>query len=379
MIGRLLRRAALILLTIVISIGLMRGVGTLQLRGERLAWVADVSHSEAGERVSRPDVYLWDRGSIVNISKHPARDTEPEWSGAGQIAWVSDRDGTHDVFMHDGRAAVNISGSERGIGGYAWSRDGQLAWVAWNPQEGWPGETVYVWDGRRTQRVSPRASVDWPIAWTDDHRLRWSGWAEEGVLRRYIYIWDGRETGAFALDLASISTISWFPDGEMALVVGDSQNPDLLYLGRADDAQRPTFAYAEYGMVGSVTRAPDGRLAWVEVQAPGSVRIVVWDGEIIATIPVSDAPRAIVWSQDGRLAWADGNGRGRWLIRVWDGERAITVHNGMLLATPPQWSRGGRLAWAGMTARGWQVWVWDGASAYRASPPGQSATDPVWG
>jgi hypothetical protein len=376
---RLLRHAALLVFATAGTILLAGRIGALQPRGEWLAWVADRWHSEGGERAERQEIYLWDRGSIVNISKHPSRNTDPEWSGQGQLAWVSDRNSTYDVYILSEGVSRNISQSARGIGGYVWSRDGQLAWVAWNPEEGWPGETVYVWDGSHTQRVSPRASVDWPIAWTDEGTLRWSGWAEERTLRRYIYTWDGGETQATPLDLASISTISWFPDGEMALLVGDSQNADMLYLGRTDHGQRPAFVYSEYGMVGSVARAPDGRLAWVEVQAPGSVRIVVWDGAIAATIPVSDAPRAIRWSHDGRLAWADGNGGGRWMICVWDGERVMTVHNGMLLATPPQWSASGRLAWAGTHGREWGVWVWDGASAYRVSPQGQSATDPAWG
>ena len=155
-----LLRRVLLLIVMTATVVLLAGrIGALQPRGEWLAWVAERRYTAEGERAEHQDITLWDRGSVVNVSKHSSRNSDPEWSGQGQLAWVSLRNDTYDVYtLHDG-ISLNISQSERGIGGYAWSRDGQLAWVAWNPEEGWPGEAVYVWDGAGTQRVSPRASA----------------------------------------------------------------------------------------------------------------------------------------------------------------------------------------------------------------------------
>ncbi len=359
------------------AIALTSRAGSLLSRGEWLAWTGPAWQLRAGQIVEDSDVFLWDRGSVVNLTKDGANDSVPAWSRAGRLAWVSNRDGNHDVFvLHDG-AAVNISQSDWGIGGYVWSDDGRLAWVAWNAASGWPGETINIWDGEGVRLVSQDSSVDWPIAWLADGRLRWSGWSNEDPPGRYVYTWAGAETHESVLDLPSVGNFSWARDGGIALVVPDGFRPDSVFVSRSGDA--PALIYSEYGITPNVTWSGDGRLAWVEVQAPGSVRIVVWDDGATISIPVSDAPRTLAWSDDGRLAWADGSGSGRWGIKVWDGETTTVVQQGLLLATPPQWSARGHLAWGATNGREWHISVWDGEHTYRASPLGWSANEPVWG
>jgi tricorn protease-like protein len=378
MLKRLLRLISSIMLSLCAAILAMIVVGTQLPRGEWLAWTGPTWHLRAGETVETSDVFLWDRGSVVNLTKNSATDSAPAWSRDGRLAWVSNRDGNHDVFVLHNGAAVNISQSDWGIGGFVWSDDGRLAWVAWNAANGWPGETIHIWDGASVQRVSQESSVDWPIAWLADGRLRWSGWSNEEPPVRYIYTWAGSDTQSAAIDLPNVGNFSWARDGGVALVVLDGFSADSVFVSRADADDAPALIYSEYGMTANIAWSSDGRLAWVEVQAPGSVRIVVWDDGATTLIPVSDAPRTLAWSDHGHLAWADGSGSGRWGIKVWDGQTTTVVQQGLLLATPPRWSPGGHLAWGATNGREWHVSVWDGVRTYRASPLGLSANDPVW-
>jgi hypothetical protein len=91
--------------------------------GTRIAFVS----SRSGNR----DVWVMnaDGSQPINLSNHPAEDSQPSWAADGTIAFVSDRDGNREIYLMgaDGSSPLNVTHNASSDTRPDWSADsGQL-------------------------------------------------------------------------------------------------------------------------------------------------------------------------------------------------------------------------------------------------------------
>ena len=149
---------------------------------------------------------------MVNVTKDPAQDYEPDWSPDGRrLTFVSERDGGRDVYVLDlwrgppERLTVSAYGDI--CRSPAWSADGlSIAYSC--VRQG--VENVYV----RTLGAGERQVTAWPLkgrypSWSADGRLAFAGWHQDD--RPGIYIVDGPDATPRWLwqGTAPISSLAW--------------------------------------------------------------------------------------------------------------------------------------------------------------------------
>ncbi|WP_322506655.1 hypothetical protein [Anaerolinea sp.] len=124
------------------------------------------------------DIFLMsaDGGSVLQITRHPARDTFPDWSPDGmQISFISDRDGSRNLFVMDVNGehvrqltdAQSLPRSEKGyVQWQQWSPDGEEIAFTYNAGDG-QGTSIYLIrpDGSGLRKLASRAAE--PV-WSPD-------------------------------------------------------------------------------------------------------------------------------------------------------------------------------------------------------------------
>ncbi len=92
----------------------------------------------------------------VNLTDHPARDTNPDWSPDGKkVVFMSDREGSMDIFVMDieDRTVTNITQHPAADGDPAWSPDGShIAFIS--DRDGNAEIYVMASDGSDIQRIT---------------------------------------------------------------------------------------------------------------------------------------------------------------------------------------------------------------------------------
>lgn len=197
------------------------------------------------DRTGNSEIYAArpDGSGLVNLTNHPAHDSEPAWSPDGhRLAFDSDRGGSgFDIYVMraDGSEVTRLT-SEPAPDGYpTWSPDGtRIAFVTLRD-----GNTeIYVMnaDGGGQRRLTTSISDDARPAWSPDGtRLAFHS-NREG--NHDVYVMNADGTGAVNLTRAPGSDLNpaWSPDGGRLAFdsTRDGGSPELYTMGA--DGSRPT-------------------------------------------------------------------------------------------------------------------------------------------
>ena len=120
--------------------------------GRRIAFISDRNSDwEFDIWGGNSEVYVMtpDGANLVNLTKHPAKDNNPDWSPDGkQIAFSTNRDGNREVYVmtSDGANLMNLTNHPARDGGPAWSPDGLKIAFSTNRDGDWEKKPNDNWE-----------------------------------------------------------------------------------------------------------------------------------------------------------------------------------------------------------------------------------------
>ncbi len=234
----------------------------------RFAYLSDVD--------GNTEVFLWDSGTLTNISQHPMNDWQPAISPDGRIAFTSERNGNMEIYVWYNGTLTNISQNPASDDNPTWSADGRLAYTS--THDGNTG--MIVWDGVYTSNISSgTAIVNYRGAWSADRRLAFL----IGKQSSELVVWEG---GALIPIQAATPGYSWSADGRLAFSSGYVAWDTDIYIwdGQiiSNITQNPAQDYSYWP-----TWASDGRLAFVSTR-DGYDGLYVWNGRTVRRVTRAD-------------------------------------------------------------------------------------------
>lgn len=183
-----------------------------------------------------------DGTTLRNLTQHPAEDTEPAWSLDGsRIAFTSDRDGNGDIFVVSaaGGAPANVTNSAADEHAPAWSPDGSHLAVTSSRDGHWHIYVIQLATEEWIQLTDHGSHQDDTPAWSPDGRwIAYASTAGSGsdALASDIFLTsaDGSTEKRLTYDNVWSWDPAWSPDGQWIVftVQGD------IAMMAADGSQR---------------------------------------------------------------------------------------------------------------------------------------------
>ena len=232
------------------------------------------------------EIYVMDAygRNQVNLTNHPAYDSDPDWSPDGtKIAFVSDREGGREqihVMDADGKNVIKLTDLRVGINRPDWSPDGQKI-AFYVPGPDWH---IVVIDANGDNRVRLEGQAAGP-SWSPDGSTIAFVSSRDGGNEIYVIDVDGRGRKRLTHDLAPKADPSFSPDGQRIAYVaaehlGPKQiGPGQIYVVGARGGKRERLTHNEENNWGPAW-SPDGQVI---------AYYVIEDAEFHATIHLMTA------------------------------------------------------------------------------------------
>ena len=156
-----------------------------------------------------------DGAEPLNVSRHPAHDSEPAWSPDGtRIAFDSDRTGNFDIFVMnaDGTNVVQLTTEPTPDGYPAWSPDGtKLAFISFRDGN----SEIYVMnaDGTGQARLTKNLADDGRPSWSPDGSKLAFHSDREGNYEIYVMAPDGTAPVNLSNSPGFDQNAAWAPNG----------------------------------------------------------------------------------------------------------------------------------------------------------------------
>jgi Tol biopolymer transport system component len=293
------------------------------------------------ERDGNEEIYLMNtNGALVNLTNHPAQDSEPSWSPEGtRIAFVSSRDGKTDIYVMnvDGSGLTNLTNHPGFDISPVWSPNGtRIAFLSDRDDDNDNGFTdfdIYVTnlDGSEVINLTNRPVFPRSFAWSPNSR--WLVFWERGQ--------DQHESELYRINVSSLNLVqltndsshgphlAWSPDGSRIAFNYGTEGPSEIHVMNFDGTGRVMLTHhSEDESVSDYFSAwsPDGSRIAFESDRDGYYGIYTMnaDGSNIVRL-IDGTPgdwfwrSSPSWSPDGtQIAFSGGDPGEIYLINVND-------------------------------------------------------------
>jgi len=206
-----------------------------------------------------------DGSEPVNLTRHPAHDSEPVWSPDGtKIAFDSDRSGNFDVWVMnaDGSNPVQLTTEPSPDGYPAWSPDGtRIAFISFRDGN----SEIYVMnaDGTGQTRLTKNVADDGRPDWSPDGSKIAFHTDRDGNYEIYVINADGSGPQNLTNSVGFDQNPAWSPNGSRVAFdsTRDGGKPELYLMGA--DGSLPVRLTQNDALDAWPTWSPDGtRLAF---------------------------------------------------------------------------------------------------------------------
>ncbi|CAN5171305.1 hypothetical protein BH20ACT24_BH20ACT24_01620 [soil metagenome] len=219
-------------------------------------WIAFASDRTGNDEVFRMD---FDGGNQINLTDHPASDSQPAWSPKGdKIAFTTDRAGNDEIYLMnaDGTGISRLTTDPASDSQPAWSPKGDV--IAFTTARDGNDE-IYLMntDGTGVTRLTTNPRSDSQPTWSPDGRQIAFTSNRDGNKEIYAMRSDGSLTRNLTKNRSSDTDPAWSPKGdqiafstnrtrnaEIFLMDADGRNPANLTNHPASDIE-PVFAPEE--------------------------------------------------------------------------------------------------------------------------------------
>ena len=176
----------------------------------------------------------------VNLTKHPASDSDPVWSPDGtMVAFLSDRDGNGEIYVMnaDGSGQTRLTNNPAADFEPTWSPDGsQLAFTS-NRDGNLEVYTMHA-DGSGQTRLTDSPGDDKQAAWSPDGTSIAFTSVRAGNIEVFVMGADGSDPVNVSANPATDWMPNWSPDGaRLAFIAGRDGNFEV-YSMNADGSEQ---------------------------------------------------------------------------------------------------------------------------------------------
>ena len=280
----------------------------------------------------------------------------PDRPPAGQIAFVSDRDGNTEIYVMqaDGSQQTRLTTNAAEEDDPAWSPDGQrLAFTSW--RDGNADIYVMQADGSQQTRLTTHPKDDEHPTWSPDgQRIAFVSNRDKNQ-EIYVMQVDGSQQTRLTVNRGADTDPAWSPDGQQIAFAANRPYASGIYVMQIDGS-RQTRLSGDASSDSDPAWSPDGqrivytswRFGWVRfrkldfdsdlwvMQADGSQQTGLFD--------TADYDHAPTWSPDGQhIAFVSNHEAkpGIWVMQV-DGRQLTNLTHSLRADTDtdtaPAWS-----------------------------------------
>jgi Tol biopolymer transport system component/beta-lactamase regulating signal transducer with metallopeptidase domain len=341
------------------------------------------------DRGSSFDIYVMevDGANPVNLTDHPAEDSEPVWSSDGsKIAFTSDRDGNMEIYAMDSRGAnlIRLTSHQASDSSPSWSPDGTKV-VFCSNRDG--NEEVYRvnLDSSDPVKLTDHPSYDRNPAWSPDGTKIAFASSRGGNWDIYVMDVDGSNLVRLTNDSTqSDSEPAWSPDGTriafFSFGFGKGMGLNIIGTDGSDPipVNTPPFESARHP-----TWSPDGsKLAFALHDANTEIYMMDADGSNLVNLTQYPAPHGEqAGSPDGtKIAFTSfRGGNGDVYVMDADGSNLVNLSHHPAREDSPAWLPDGtKIVFRSNRDGEWEYYMveTDGSNPVKWSSPPE--LDRVW-
>jgi uncharacterized repeat protein (TIGR01451 family) len=252
-----------------------------------------------------------DGSGLLNLSNDPAYDYEPAWSPDGsKIAFSSDSGGQLEVWLMnaDGSNRHPLTTNNSDGSNFQWSPDGsKLAWVNYDSNTGTPVIRIINADGTGLTNLTTGLGNPYQPVWSPDGtKLAFEDRDGTTNWQADIFVINADGTGLVNItnrpDTSDIGP-QWSPDGTKLAFITLGIFEEGIYVMNSDGTNQ-THILSDSPNVGRVSWSPDGsRLAFERENGPGyDLFTINPDGSNLTQLTTGlllQGPNPPRWSPDG--------------------------------------------------------------------------------